>query len=176
MKMTTTDIIKKQIWGITKSGLLCFLLYMLLAMPMNVVFYSDIPADGNRDFTPVHICTAFIYAIAFYLGYAKKNCEDYKEHMKEAFNFKECFLTYVQLEGWYFFILYGVLVVLYEIGAHVIPAPNFLNLPLFFLFPVASIIGVPVLDMFAAYIVTMGTVLLISVYARYRVHKYWNKK
>ena len=176
MEKNTAEIIKKQIWGIVKSGILCFLLYLLLSIPMNIIFYSDVPADGSRNFTPVHIATVFIYAAAFYLGYVKKNCETYEENMKDTFSFKECLTDYIRDEGKYLFLIYGILVVLYEIGAHIIPAPNFLNLPLFFLFSVAPIIRIPILDMIAAYIVTMVTVLAVSVYARYRVYKHWHPK
>jgi len=176
MEKNTAEIIKKQIWGIVKSGLLSFVFYLLSSVFIQIVFYSDVPAGEKRDFTPVYVCMIFIYALANYFGYVRKNCETYEENMKDTFSFKECLTDYLRDEGKYLFLIYGILVVLYEISAHIIPAPNFLNLPLFFLFSVAPIIQIPILDMIAAYIVTMVAVLAVSVYARYRVYKHWHPK
>ena len=176
MEKNTAEIIKKQIWGIVKSGLLSFVFYLLSSVFIQIVFYSDVPAGEKRDFTPVYVCMIFIYALANYFGYVRKNCETYEENMKDTFSFKECLTDYIRDEGKYLFIIYGVLAVIFEICRHILPMPNIPGAALLFLFPLAEIIRIPILDMIAAYIVTMVTVLAVSVYARYRVYKHWHPK
>lgn len=175
MNEKTKKTVISMIVGTLKAEIVAFGLYILAVIPINLFVYHE-DYQSERDFTPVYFIMVFIYAIAFYLMYAKKNVENgevSKGTSGEKFDLLADVIEYVRGDGKYLFIIYGVLAVVFE-ACYLFAGGNSLAALFAFNFPLAVIIPVPILRTVISYIFLMVLLLAAIEYARYRSYKYWN--
>ncbi len=164
---TIFDMVK----GIVISELLALGLYICASIPINLFIYHE-DYQSERDFTPVYFIMLFIYVIANYLVYIRKNVangEIGKE--SEKFDLRSDIVSYIRGDGKYLFAIYGVMATVSEVllllrsGAPVLFVFNF---------PLTAVIGVPVIRTVVAYVCLMALIMCAVEYARYKSFRYWH--
>lgn len=185
MKNKLKDIdkitVKEILWGITKSGLIHFGLYLLSYGFMNLILYGG-QYNFPRDFTIINYYMIILYAVANYYGYVKPYCNKIKLDVTDsAFEPKKELKSYMKDEGKYILVIYGVLAVILELALIFERETEYIiALLLFFIFPMGCIFkfpyNIPVLRSILGYAVTSATTLGVFVFTRYRTYKKWNKK
>lgn len=171
----TIKTIKRIIIGIIKSGLLSFALYLSSYYFINIVIYKE-DYVSERDFTPVYILMTVLYIISNYIMYIRKRSDNKNIEVKpDKFNVKEALASYLNEEGKLLLIIYGVLAIVNDI-AKMITYPNFISIPVSFLFPICDVFySFPILRMVLGYVITMIPILIITILEEYRHYKRWNK-
>ena len=175
MNEKTKKTVISMIVGTLKAEIVAFGLYILAVIPINLFVYHE-DYQSERDFTPVYFIMVFIYAIAFYLMYAKKNVENDEVGegtSGEKFDLWADVIGYIRGDGKYLFIIYGVLAVVFEVCYIFAGGQSFAAL-FAFNFPLAAAIPVPILRTAVSYILLMVLLLAAVEYARYKKYKYWH--
>ena len=174
-------ILKNVIWGITKSGLYHFGLFLASYAFINLVIYKG-DYNAPRDFTPVNYFMILLYGIANYYAYVKPYCEKQKIEVEyQSFSSANELKRYIRGEGKYLLGVYGVLAVIFELALIFGPkVKNLIATILFLIFPMGGIpkmpYNIPVLRSILGYSVTALTTLLVFVYTRYKIYKKWHEK
>ena len=173
--------IKRIVWGITKSGLYHFGLFLASYAFINIVIYKS-DYSTPRDFTPVNYFLILLYGIANYYAYVKPYCEKQKIEVEyQSFSPVNELKKYIRGEGKFLLGVYGVLAVILELALAFGPkVKNLIATILFLIFPMGCIskppYNIPVFRSILGYSVTALTTLGLFVYTRYRIHKKWHKK
>ncbi len=171
MNTKTKETLSRVVWGTVKSILFAFGVYAVCSIFLVLTFYEDTP-PGQRDFTPIHYSMIVIFGISFYLAYLKKYSEEQTIQQKDSFCWKEELTSFVQRDGKYLFVHYGILAVLNELGYFLNIVP--ITTGLYPCFSMSAVIPVPVLRSVAAYVVIMIVILATALLKHYKEYKYWS--
>ncbi len=117
----------------------------------------------------------FIYIIVNNLLYIKKECQesDLDVHA-EKYDIKKDLINYINSDGKVLLIIYGLLAVISELSY--LLGINFISTLLVFIFPLASVINIPIIRTIVSYIIMIAFLLLLTEYNRYKEYKTWNKR
>ena len=177
MRKEKIKCIKDILIGIVKSGFLSFGIYIASIIFFNIVVYKE-DYVSERDFTPIYIGMIVFYVVANYMMYIRKQSENQKLSVEPAasFSLKKDFVSYFKSEGKYLLAVYGLLAVVLEVSLllNIMPVSTVLLFP----FPLIGIfvdkLPIPIVRSVAAYVLTMGLLLALTVLEHYRVYKHWN--
>ena len=179
-KESTFQILKKIIIGLVLSNLLAFVIYAASALLLVTVFYHD--QAGKRDFTPIFIVGVFIFQIAFWICYTRKNSDEFKVIKKDHFSWKEDLKETLSGEGKILLIVMLVLAVIMETSMILydkyaeIPAQNPIATSLSFMFSLAGVTAfrpIVILRTLIAFLVTTSLMILQIIWQHSRDFKKW---
>lgn len=176
MQKKKSKIITNMIFGIIKSGLLSFVIYLASSVFFNIVVYKE-DYVSKRDFTPVYIGMIFFYAIANYLVYIRQQSDNKKMSVEStvSFNLKNDFISYIKEEGKYLLIIYGAMAIVLETSL-ILKIWSILA-ALSIVFPTIGIFvdkfQIPIVRSVVAYTVTILLILALTMLDHYRVYKLW---
>ena len=159
-----------------KIILLCWVIYIISSQLLNILFYTDKPADGTRLFTPIYWSMHIIFFISYFIVH--KRYLDKQDNFKpgEAFDLKKTIITFLREER----LQINVLAAWAIINECMLFIPSnikniFATIMMFFL-PSSVVIHIPIIRTLIAFSITLSIMIIADLILKYRNYVYWNKK
>ena len=177
-KETTFQILKKVIIGLVLSTLLSFVIFLILALPLQVIFYHD--QYGQRDQSPIYISLVFIWQLAFWICYTRKSSSEFAVvHREGTCSWKEDLKDTMKGEGMILAIVLAVLAVIFEAAMIIVNRPdNIIATALSPIFAVGTVTGLKdflVLRTVIAYVIETVLAIAQLVWQHSRDFKKWSR-
>ncbi len=175
-KKTTAQYLKSILIGLTLATLLSFGIFVVLSLPLQVIFYHD--QYGKRDFSPIYVSLVFIWQISFWICYTRKSSSEFAVvHREGTFSWKEDLKDTMKGEGMILAVVLAVLAIIFEAAMIIVNRPdNIVATALSPIFAVGTVTGLKdflVLRTVIAYVIETVLVIAQLVWQHGRDFKKW---